>query len=325
MKMKKVSIVIPIYNVQKYLPQCLDSIRSQTYQQWEAILIDDGSSDDSGKICDDYAEEDTRFRVIHKQNGGAASAKNCGLDCVTGDYITFIDSDDYVESLWLEKIIEVAEREAADIVEFDFDKIFLDHKEQETIYFGAIKEFSAEEYLTQYLSCWTSSLFWNKLFVARLLKNVRFRKERRCIDDEFFTYKAVSYANKIVRINDVLYHYRQRGSSAVSNRKNQQQIAADVLEVLIERYIWICQHFPKLRKTYLSHDVEIMFFFAEFSHTDTSVKKFREVSRYYMWQTIRYQFHLKSLKNAIRLQMISNQQLLKEKREVFAEQKLYFE
>lgn len=323
--MKMVSIIIPVYNVQKYLPQCLDSILAQTYIQWEAVLIDDGSTDESGKICDNYSNTDSRFRTVHKKNAGAASAKNCGLDCVTGDYVAFIDSDDYVESHWPEKIVSVAEWKQADVVEFEFDKIYLTHSDRVNNYLDSIKIFNAEEYLAQYLSNWTSSLFWNKLFSAKLIDNIRFRKERRCIDDEFFTYKVISSANKIVCINDVLYHYRQRKSSAVSSTRNQQQIVDDALEVLTERYKWVCEKFPRLRKIYLKHDVEIMFFFAGLSHTEITAKKFRNVARYYMGQTLRYIPYGRHLLNSIRLQIISEKELLKEKVEKVEEQKIYFE
>lgn len=310
--MKKVSVIVPVYNVEKYLPQCLDSLLSQSYYYWEAILIDDGSSDLSSKICDQYANLDNRFRVVHKENGGAASAKNVGLDCVTGEYVAFIDSDDYVEARWLEKILMIAEEKKADIVEFDFDQVYRTYSICVNGYPDLLKEFTAEEYLAQYLSNWTSSLFCNKIFNVQILKNVRFRKERRCIDDEFFTYKVVSDAKKIVRINDVLYHYRQRASSAVSSKKNRQQIADDALEVLIERYTWICERFPHLREQYLYHDVDIMFFFSKFSHTDDTVKKFRSIARYYLWQILRYKPYGIQLKTVIKLQFISKEKLLKD-------------
>ena len=100
----KISIIIPVYNVQKYLPECLDSLLEQTYTEWEALLVDDGSTDGSGAICEKYALRDSRFRVIHKNNGGAASAKNVGLDHVKGEYVGFIDSDDYVDETYIENL-----------------------------------------------------------------------------------------------------------------------------------------------------------------------------------------------------------------------------
>lgn len=308
--MKKVSIVIPVYNVRCYLPQCLDSILAQNYENWEAILVDDGATDDSGAICDRYACADSRFQVIHKENGGAASAKNAGLDAISGDYVAFIDSDDYVEPYWLEKLVSTAQNQHADVVEFDFDKVWRTHAEPENNFPEPLRIFTAQSYLEQYLENWTCSLFWNKLIRRELVGQIRFRKERRCIDDEFFTYKVVSGAVRIVRISDVLYHYRQRSSSAVFNEKNRRQIADDALEVLVERYEWVCGRFPQLRRTYLRHDVQILFFFAGFSHTDRTVQKFRRIARYYLLQTLRHHPGLDLLWLALKLQRISEKVLL---------------
>lgn len=306
--MKKVSIVIPVYNVRSYLPECLDSILGQSYQSWEVILVDDGSTDDSGAICDRYAAGDSRFRVIHKPNGGAASAKNAGLDAVSGDYVAFVDSDDYVDPYWLEKLMATAEADWADVVEFDFDRVYPAYCEPGNQYPDPVCIFTAREYLGQYLENWTSSLFWTKLIKAELVRDIRFRKERRCIDDEFFTYKVVSGAKRIVRISDVLYHYRQRRSSAVYNMKNRTQIADDALEIMIERYEWICSRFPELRGIYLNHDVQILFYFVGFSHTSQTVRKFRRICRYYLCQVLKYQPQLLWL--ALRLQLIPEKHLL---------------
>lgn len=308
--MEKVSIIIPIYNVHRYLPQCLDSILHQSYPNWEAILVNDGSTDTSGSICDAYAGRDPRFTVVHKENGGAASAKNTGLDYASGDYVAFIDSDDYVEATWLETLILTMQTHNADVVEFNFDKMYRSHCVNNDSFPDSFESFSAQSYLKQYLSVWTCSLFCNKLFRADLLTDIRFRRERRCIDDEFFTYKALTSAKKIVRIPTVLYHYRQRASSAVFSLKNRNQIADDSLEILPERYKWITTHFPELRKTYLWHDIQILFYFADFWHTNESAEKFRRISRYYFLQSLRYPCDLVMLRTALKLQFISQNRLL---------------
>ena len=103
--MNKISIIIPVYQVEKYIKRCLDSILSQTYSNLEIILIDDGSRDMSGKICDEYAIKDSRIKVIHQDNAGVSVARNKGLDICTGDYVTFVDSDDFLEPLMYEKMI----------------------------------------------------------------------------------------------------------------------------------------------------------------------------------------------------------------------------
>ena len=114
--MPKISIIVPVYKVEKYLRRCLDSIVAQTFTNWECILVDDGSPDNSGKICDEYAEEDARFRVIHKQNEGVAKARLTAFENSQGELITFIDSDDYVSELYLEKLSKPILEDNADMV-----------------------------------------------------------------------------------------------------------------------------------------------------------------------------------------------------------------
>lgn len=308
--MPKVSIIVPVYNVERYLPECLDSILAQTEQNWEAILVDDGSTDTSGAICDDYAAKDSRFRVIHKENGGAASAKNAGLDAAEGEYVAFIDSDDWVDPNWLEIMLSALESSGVDVVECDFTKEYRTHSEQGNAATRSAGVYSSQEYLGSYLDNWTCSLFWNKIFRQHLTQNIRFRKERRCIDDEFYTYKILSNACKIVLIEDALYHYRQRASSVVSSPKNRLQITDDSLEILIERYNWISSRYPALRKIYLRHDVEIMFYFAaDFLFCDATVKKFRKVAAYYLRQCICHFPGWATIQYALRLMLIRKSKL----------------
>lgn len=118
--MCKISIVVPIYNIEASLSRCVDSIKNQIYKNWELILVDDGSPDGCGTICDEYAENDHRIRVIHKQNGGSASARNAGLSIATGDYITFVDGDDWIENEGYEKMLRCAMETDSDIVMSNF-------------------------------------------------------------------------------------------------------------------------------------------------------------------------------------------------------------
>ena len=113
----KISVIVPIYNVEQYLRKCIDSIINQTYKNLEIILVDDGSWDNSPRICDEYAKRDNRIKVIHKKNGGLADARNTGLKMITGNYISFIDSDDYIEKTMYEKMIKVILKYNADIIE----------------------------------------------------------------------------------------------------------------------------------------------------------------------------------------------------------------
>ena len=125
-----ISVIVPVYNVSAYLPECLDSILSQDYEKLEVILIDDGSTDDSGAICDAYAQRDNRIRVIHQKNGGAAAAKNAGLRAATGEYLSFADSDDFLEPGAYAYMMSLLKENGADIVRCAFQNRFRTRTEQ---------------------------------------------------------------------------------------------------------------------------------------------------------------------------------------------------
>lgn len=286
--MRLVSVIIPVYNVEKYLKKCLDSIINQTYKCLQIIIIDDGSTDLSGHICDEYAKKDNRITVIHQNNAGAANAKNTGLDNIKGDYLTFVDSDDWVELKWIEKMVNAMDRYDVDVVECGFDNVFMNVVEKGKEYKDG-EILTTEEYFRQYNDNWVSVIFWNKMFKANLTNSIRFRKERRCIDDEFYTYKVVSNGEKMVRISDILYHYRQRKSSAAHSEENLYQITEDNLEVLIERYKWILKKYKKLRKILLSNDVNsLMYYTKNYVFNEQLIKKHKKISSYYLRQSLIY-------------------------------------
>ena len=312
--MKTVSIIIPVYQVAAYLPQCLDSVLGQTYHDLEILLIDDGSTDGSGEICEKYAAADHRIRLVHQENAGAANAKNKGLDLATGGYIAFADSDDYVEPVWIEKMVNALEEAGADAAECSFLKEYTDHTEQGNDETFANQLFTGREYMSQYLDRWTNSLFWNKLFRAELTKETRFRKERRCIDDEFYTYKVVGTAQKVVRIKEELYHYRQRASSAVFSPEKALQRTNDALEIMIERYQWIRQRYPELKKYILQRDVSNLHFFAtSFPFSNEAVKVFRTITKYYSFECIKRKMGWPLFRDTTMLFRYTNRALLKMK------------
>lgn len=282
--MNKISVIVPVYNVKRYLEECLNSLKNQTYKNLEIILIDDGSTDGSDIICDNYALQDNRFKVIHQVNQGAACAKNKGLDIFTGDYFTFLDSDDYVEIDWIESMHNVMNEQGCDIVECSFVKKYIDREEKIcSLDNEELKVFNTNEYLKFYIDHWHSSLLWNKLFKRKLTKDIRFKNERRCIDDEFYTYKLCSNANKVVLIDKVLYHYRQRKSSAVFSEKNEYQRTIDALDVLVERFKWIKEKNKDIAKYYYNHDIDILnYFINTFVFNEEAEKQLRKVIVYYL-------------------------------------------
>lgn len=284
--MDKVSIIIPIYNVEKYLIQCIESVVQQTYKNLEIILIDDGSTDMCGEICDNYAKIDQRIIAIHQNNVGAANAKNRGLEISTGEYITFLDSDDFVDLNWIETMLFYLKREKADVVECNYCN---EYSGKSIINFrNCYGNFTSEEYMSHYLSDWTSSIFWTKLFKRELTDNIRFRRERRCIDDEFYTYKVLLKAKKIVRITDVLYHYRQRKSSAVGNKKNQIQITKDAIDVLQERYLCVTKQYPSMQNIFLEHDIQFLCYVAKNNvFNSDAIIKMHNTSFFYLKESLK--------------------------------------
>lgn len=248
--MKTISVVIPVYNVEKYLSECLDSVINQTYKNLQIILVDDGSTDSSGKICDEYAEKDARITVVHQSNAGAGAAKNTGLDLVKGEYFSIIDSDDYIELDMYEKMVNSLEKYNADIVQCLFRNVFVNDSfdRKYKIKGNYPKVLTSKSFLKEYLYDWKYAIFWNKLFKSSLLKEIRFPVGRK-IDDEFFTYKLVCNAKKVVNIDNILYNYRMRKTS-VMNENNSDRLIYDRIDCFIERYNYISNVYPSLKKNY---------------------------------------------------------------------------
>ena len=253
----KVSIIIHIYGVEKYLEECLDSVINQTYSNLEIILIDDESPDQCPVICDEYALKDNRIKVIHKKNGGAGSARNAGLKICTGEYICFVDSDDYVYPNYVEKLVSEAVRQKAEIIVSNFDYLYQNKKKTEKELMKT-NEFSSAEYLEEFLINWHCSLIWNKIFKKDILKSLFFVEGRR-IDDEFFTYQAVIKAKKIVQIEDCLYVYRMRKSSVMNSSVSRyEKMLEDQVDYFTERYDKVTEKYPELKKVYLENLMDNM-------------------------------------------------------------------
>ena len=157
--MELVSMIIPVYGVEAYLGECLETVLNQTYKNLEIILIDDESPDRCPEICDQYAQKDERIKVIHQKNGGAANARNHGLDMATGEYICFIDSDDKIENNYVEKLLGAIKENKAEVVVCSFKQWYKD-KTQDSEGFEN-KEYSSKDYIRKFLSDWTCGLIWN--------------------------------------------------------------------------------------------------------------------------------------------------------------------
>lgn len=272
--MKKISVVIPVYNVEKYLSECLDSVINQTYKDLQIILVDDGSTDFSGKICDVYAEKDNRITVVHQKNAGAGAAKNTGLELIDGDYFSIIDSDDYIELDMYEKMVNSLEKYNADIVQCLFRNVYVNDSfdRKYKIKGNYPKVLTSKRFLKEYLYDWKYAIFWNKLFKSSLLKEIRFPVGRK-IDDEFFTYKLVCNAKKVVNIDNILYNYRMRKTS-VMNENNSDRLIYDRIDCFVERYDYIRRKYPSLNKKYLTKLYDSLLYYK------TQVKNTEKLEKY---------------------------------------------
>lgn len=216
-KMKElplISVIVPVYRVENYLDKCIGSITAQTYQNLEIILVDDGSPDNSGAICDAWAERDARIQVIHKKNGGAGDAKNTGLNSATGEWISLIDSDDYIEPHMYEHLYSLT-GEDIDIAECVIGITDADDMPMEDGSVFTANAFSAEDamllHIQEKMFCQTPP---NKLYRRSTVGDIRF-PVGTLIDDEFWTYRVIGNARRLVHSSCCMYAYRQQQSSAM--------------------------------------------------------------------------------------------------------------
>ena len=213
-----ISVIVPIYQVEAYLEECLDSILNQTYCNLEIILIDDGSPDRCGEICDRYASQDSRIQVIHQSNAGLSAARNAGMDIATGEYISFIDSDDYIDPHFYEKLLEGFKEYPE--VKVTSCQVFKNENGEITPQNSKLHH----QYPTIHSSRWCQDAIlgknyvtvWNKLYQAELLKEIRFRKGR-IVEDILFMYDflpiCISQQAFLLLLPDYLYYYRIRQGS----------------------------------------------------------------------------------------------------------------
>lgn len=240
-----VSVIVAIYNVEQYLKQCIESIQNQTYKNLEIILINDGSLDKCGCMCDDYAKKDNRIKVIHKKNEGLGLARNSGLDIATGKYVVFVDSDDWIDSYMIEKMVTVAEKKDADFIvegfvrENDTGKIFSRHQciKKET-------EYRDREILDKvlYPILGTESTdredieremcVWTNMYKQSVIKEqqIRFVNERNFLsEDLFFNIHYIMHTSRAVFLPDCFYHYRKNYVSLTNAyRPNRFQLLCNL-------------------------------------------------------------------------------------------------
>lgn len=251
-----ISVIVPVYNVEKYLKRCLDSIRKQTYSNIEILLIDDGSTDQSGRICDDFAKLDSRVRVFHKENGGVSTARNLGIEQAKGEYITFVDSDDYVDSDYIEYLYHLASAQKCLIALCGYYVRFV---EKNKCHYEGNKNKRTE--ILDDVQCIEKLLYnedgvavfiWGKLYHNSLLKGFRY-PDKNFAEDVETTYKIFHEAHKIACGYLCKYNYCIRENSATTRVFNPMHFNLIEAADLMARDV--CKWYPYLKSATVRYQV----------------------------------------------------------------------
>ena len=248
--MPKLSVIIPVYNVEKYLDQCVQSVINQTLLDIEIILVDDESPDGSPQMCDDYAMKDSRIKVVHKKNGGLGFARNSGLEVATGEYVTFLDSDDFVDLYTYEHLYNIAKKEKLDAVYYKFKRFVNENKVKQATPCNEITKCENERIkdlmldiialqpsakVDHNIHCSSCTAMYRSEIIKK--NNVRFHSERELIsEDLIFNLYFLKYANKVAFNNSAHYHYRVNPTSLTST------IRTDRIEKNYILYEYISKH-----------------------------------------------------------------------------------
>lgn len=231
-----ISVIVPVYNVEKYLRRCVNSILKQSYPNLQIILVDDGSTDRCGEICEELKKTDDRITVIHKENGGLSDARNAGLEIANGEYITFIDSDDYVSEYMVQIMYDILRKEHCKLIQCELKKGKEDHfqfKNNGT--YAKIDSHTAFESRDMKISV------CGKLYHRSIAKELKF-KRRKINEDEFYTYRCIYESSEVILYHAPLYYYFQQPDSIM--HKKREYLNLDVLEAYEERI----KYFEKMQE-----------------------------------------------------------------------------
>lgn len=277
-----ISVIVPIYKTEKYLCKCVDSILNQTYRNLEIILVNDGSPDYSGEICDEYEKKDNRIKVIHQKNGGISVAMNNALDLSTGVYIATVDSDDYIHEKMIEVLYGNLKKFDADLSVCNIIDVYENETHHDEEYWSdeqkeQISIFNSKEALENIIGnqmC-IEVAAWNKLYKKELFENLRF-KEGKMYEDLFIIHRILDKASKIVYSNRPLYYYLIRYSSVTRQPFNLSRF--DILEALEDRVNFIKEKgynelYPKAYKGYMSTLMQFYHLFKKFYPNEKEMVK----------------------------------------------------
>ena len=245
MPQEKVSIIIPVYNVERYLDRCVESVLRQSYSNFEVLLVDDGSPDNCGAMCDRWAEKDARIRVIHKENGGLSDARNAGLAAAAGNLIAFADSDDFIAADMIEKLFHALAANDADLSICNFHYVdetgapladmnrYLAIRDEVLSGTEAITNMQLERDGGDY------DMAWNKLYKKDLFSDIRFPVGKLC-EDGFISHRLLGKCARVACISDVCYYYTQRGGSIMHS--SNPLVCLHQAEARLDRMLYCYDH-----------------------------------------------------------------------------------
>lgn len=286
--MPKLSIIIPVYNVEKFLHKCITSIINQKFKSFELILINDGSTDKSGEICEYYAKKDSRIKVIHKQNSGVSDARNAGIDIAKGTYISFVDSDDYVNEYMFEKLYDSTSHEQFDLI---VSGIIFERKNN-TEWQNKIMEYEAFDF--RGFNFIIKELFLSYLLynpVAKLYKkdiiernNIRFRSDMSFGEDPVFNCEYIKYISSLKTIDKCYYNYVKHGEISLSNRYDSNKFNCnrimyiELKELMNYYYLEDSEVFDKLEWRYKKELFDMIFTLFKANENVTFKDKYRFIN-----------------------------------------------
>jgi len=240
---KLISVIVPVYNVEDYIVRCVDSILNQTYRNLEIILVDDGSTDMSGAMCDSFKEQDERIKVIHKSNGGLSDARNAGLEIATGDYIGYVDSDDWIEDDMYELMVGCCEKYNAEVAACRYSSVYGDYvvNNSTDLILPMTREEALETYICENVDRPIYNSVWSKLFMRELVKDYRFPVGKKS-EDIMYTTKAFCNMNSCVYIDKALYNYVCGRAGSIMAVKNGKHMLEDELPFFREGVSYVGEH-----------------------------------------------------------------------------------